>query len=282
MKTPDEVLKSPITLISHGRSGTSLMQNIFEAHPDISVAGETADLIFSTWYSISRAKGIIPGLIERGKVVPWEERVSRGVRAVFDELFDLKTPYWMQKPIGQPFVINYLRQQGNSLEEWFDLYWEILDRVFPRGKFITILRHPCDVVLSSKEYWGRDPAHVWRDIATVARCILHPSSKVKFAVSYEQLVREPELVLKKLFFDLEIDYHPQVLSAFNYIYVPNKNGWKQEKYEFQDKISKTFSRRDQWKQVDLSIVALEDFQAIEKLWQHFGWELEVPRDFQNI
>ncbi|MGB3558934.1 MAG: sulfotransferase [Geitlerinemataceae cyanobacterium] len=276
MKTPDEVLKSPITLISHGRSGTSLLQNIFEAHPDISVAGETADLIFSTWYSISRAEGIIPGLIERGKVVPWDERVSRGVRAVFDELFDLKTPYWMQKPIGQPFVINYLRQQGNSLEEWFDLYWEILDRVFPGGKFITILRHPCDVVLSSKEYWGRDPVHVWRDLATVARCILHPSSKIEFAVNYEQLVREPEWVLKKLFLNLEIDYHPRVLSALNYIYVPNNNGWKQEKNEFQDKIDKRFSRRDRWKQVDLSIVDPEDLKAIEKLWQHFGWELEVP------
>ena len=104
----NENIKSPITLISHGRSGTSLLQNIFDAHPDISVAGETADLIFSTWYSLWRAKGIVPGLIENGNVVPWEQRAARGVRAVFDEIFNIETQYWMQKPIGQPFVNGYI------------------------------------------------------------------------------------------------------------------------------------------------------------------------------
>ena len=108
-----------------------MLQNIFDAHPDISVAGETADLIFSTWYSLWRAKGIVPGLIENGKVVPWEQRAARGVRAVFDEIFNIETQYWMQKPIGQPFVNCYIRGKGTTLDEWFELYWRILDDVFP-------------------------------------------------------------------------------------------------------------------------------------------------------
>lgn len=275
--TRRNMLKAPITLISHGRSGTSLLQNIFDAHPDISVAGETADLIFSTWYSIERAKGIIPGLIEEGKLVPWERRVARGVRAVFDEILQLKTAYWMQKPIGQPFVINYLRKDGMSLDEWFQLYWTILQQVFPKGKFITVLRHPCDVVLSSGEYWGREQAGVWHGIATMSRCILHPASKITYAVNYHQLVEEPEPTVKALFEHLEVPYNPCVLDAFNYVYVPNHDRWKQDKQNFTDKVSKKFSRQDEWDKLDMSIPNPEDLAAIRQVWERFGHSLELPQ-----
>jgi hypothetical protein len=271
----NEKIKSPITLISHGRSGTSLLQNIFNAHPDISVAGETADLIFSTWYSISLAKDIIPGLIEKGQPVPWNERVGRGVRAVFAEMYDLDTKYWMQKPIGQPFVIGYLRKKELSLDEWFELYWNILHDVFPQGKFITILRHPFDVVLSAGDYWGRQQARVWGDIATMARCILHPASKINFAVNYNLLLQDREEVLQKLFHHLEIPYDPIVLKAFDYIYVPNQKGWKQKKDLYQDKIDKQFSRQEEWKRLDMSIPQTEDLDIIVKLWKHFGYNLDL-------
>ena len=271
----NEKIKSPITLISHGRSGTSLLQNIFDAHPDISVAGETADLIFSTWYSLWRAKGIIPGLIENGQVVPWKKRAARGVRAVFDEIFNLETQYWMQKPIGQPFVSNYLRKQGSTLDEWFELYWSILDDVFPTGKYITILRHPCDVVLSAQGYWNREESQIWGGIATMARCILHKSSKISYAVNFDALVEQPELSLKNLFSHLEIVYTPEVLQALNYIYVPNKDGWKQDKSAFDSKVKKNFSRRDEWDKLDLSIPDSDDLAVIEKLWNHFGYSIEL-------
>lgn len=272
-------LKSPITLISHGRSGTSLLQNIFAAHPEIAVAGETADLIFSTWYSIERAKGIIPGLHEQhehNRAVGWEERKARGVRALFNSIFNLDRKYWMQKPIGQPFVSAYLRQQKTSLDEWFTLYWNILDSVFPQGKFITILRHPCDVVLSAKSYWGREQQQVWRDIASMSRCILHKDSKITYAVSYDALIREPEPAIQALFDHLMISYNPAVLQALNYIYVPDQQGWKQDKIKFQHKIDQNFSHRDEWQQIDFSLVQKDDLAAIEQVWQRYGYALELP------
>jgi Sulfotransferase family len=276
MSANHQTLKSPITLISHGRSGTSLLQNIFDAHPEISVAGETADLIFSTWYSIQRAKGIIPGLIEEGKLIPWEERTARGVRAVFNEMLKLETPYWMQKPIGQPFVIGYLRKDGMSLDEWFALYWQILSQVFPNGKFITILRHPCDVVLSAGEYWGRDLAKVWTDIATMARCILHPGSQIQFATNYENLVQDSEASVKAMFEYLEVPFDPCVMKAFDRVYVPNHDNWKQDKNKFEDKVKNNFSRRDEWEKIDMSATNPKDIAVIEQLWNRFGYELELP------
>ena len=272
----NEKIKSPITLISHGRSGTSLLQNIFDAHPDISVAGETADLIFSTWYSIWRAKGIVPGLIENGKVVPWKKRAARGVRAVFNEIFNLETEYWMQKPIGQPFVNNYIRKQGTTLDEWFELYWSILDDVFPTGKYITILRHPCDVVLSAQGYWGREESQIWRGIANMARCILHESSKITYAVNFDELVEQPEQSLKNLFSHLDIPYRSEMLEALDYIYVPNQDGWKQDKSLFKGKVNSNFSRRDEWDKLDFSIPNSDDLEVIEKLWSRVDYSLKFP------
>ena len=52
------------------------------------------------------------------------------------------------------------------------------------GKFITILRHPCDVVLSAQGYWGREELQIWRGIATMSRCILHKASKITYAVKF--------------------------------------------------------------------------------------------------
>ncbi|MFM7526927.1 MAG: sulfotransferase family protein [Nodosilinea sp.] len=272
----NDLLKSPITLIAHGRSGTSLLQNIFDAHPEVSVAGETADLIFSTWYSIHRAKGIIPGLTEAGKLITWEERTARGVRAVFDEILRLDTKYWMQKPIGQPFVIGYLQKEGMSLDKWFELYWTILKQVFPQGKFITILRHPCDVVLSSGEYWGREQASVWSGITTMARCMLHSASQITYAVNYEQLVQDSEASVKSLLEHLQVPYDPAVLKAFDYIYVPNHDSWRQNKEGFEHKINKDFSRRDEWEKLDMSVPNPEDLAAIRELWSRFGHTLELP------
>ncbi|MEB3340211.1 sulfotransferase [Okeania sp.] len=269
-------LKAPITLISHGRSGTSLLQNIFDAHPDISVAGETADLIFGTWYSISKIKGIVPGLFdENGKLVPWEERVALGVRAVFDQIFNLDRKYWMQKPISQPFIMQFLKMQEKNEKDWFNVYWSVLDQVFPEGKFITILREPRDVVLSSKEYWGRDHANVWGNIATMARCIAHESSKVNYAVSFDELVQEPEPTLKKLFAHIDVPYSSDVLAALEHIYVPDQKKWKQDKSLFEDKIKRGFSRQKDWKDLDMSIVKTEDLEAIEKLWNKFGYSLNL-------
>ena len=39
----DEEIHEPIIIIGQGRSGTSLLQNVLAAHPDIEIAGEACD-----------------------------------------------------------------------------------------------------------------------------------------------------------------------------------------------------------------------------------------------
>lgn len=273
----DEILKSPVTLISHGRSGTSLLQNVFANHPEFSVAGETADIIFGTWYSLSMAEKLVPGLFENGKLVPWNERIARSVRAVFQEMFQFQKPRWMHKPISQPAIMGYiLKARDLTIEGWLEAYWRILGEAFPTGSFITIIRHPYDVVLSAGQYWGRDQARVWSDMATMARCVTHPSSKINFAVLYDELVATPEAVLMRLFHHLQIPYDPAVLKAFESVYVPNHEGWKQDLSKFTQKAEKRFSRRAEWAKVDPTIPTVSELEVIGRLWDKFGYPLELP------
>jgi len=73
---------------------------------------------------------------------------------------------------------------------------------------------------------------------------------------------------------LQIVYDPVVLKAFDYIYVPNQKGWKQEKNLFPDKITKKFSRQDEWGKIDISSVEKE-ISIIRELWKKFGYSLEL-------
>ena len=58
MPNEDNILR-PITLVSYGRSGTSLVHNILAAHPDIEGCGETMPLIFAETERLLKPGGIV-------------------------------------------------------------------------------------------------------------------------------------------------------------------------------------------------------------------------------
>src|SRR5881392_2281706 len=76
---------SPISLVAHGRSGTSLLFRAFGKLADVDCVGETANMIFTTWRALDQIAGIT-----RYGVIPnphYKQDAARLVRNAFLQIF---------------------------------------------------------------------------------------------------------------------------------------------------------------------------------------------------
>src|SRR5438552_8815533 len=167
-------IDAPITLVGFGRSGSSLVSDVFDRHPDVRFVGETVNLIFGSWYALEYSSGNIPALHEGRRWVPEEERAGRVVRETFLTCFPDNRRYWFHKPSDVPTTVisRFDETQWSDAAEWF---WKVMHASFPKGTFFTILRHPCDIVLSGKGYWGYDELTMWWSLGYMAYLLAHPS-----------------------------------------------------------------------------------------------------------
>lgn len=260
-------IEAPITLVSFGRSGTSLISQIFALHPDCHSVNETANLIFDVWHAIKFSSGFTPPLFEGDNRVSDENRASRIVRQVFLTCFPNDRSHWFHKPIGIPTVLqrNYDDDQWPEAAEW---YWQVIRQTFPKARFFTILRHPCDIVLSLQARSGFDQAIIWRLVRNMAYLLTHPASPVEYAIHFEELIQNNEKVLKDLFSYLNLSFTPRVLNAFSQNHVAS---------EGKPPINLTLTNRSmEWDQIDPGKVSGTSIENITNLFNRFGYQLQWP------
>lgn len=268
-------IESPITLISFGRSGTSLLSNIFNYHPEIRSINETVNLIFGIWHTVEMAAFVTdPVLLENGVIISNEERAARAVRQTFLTCFPDDQAYWFQKPIGPPQVLSDKFADGLGENRWTEAaewYWQVMTLSFPKAKYFTILRHPCDVVLSAQAYWGSDPIDIWTQLGVMACFLSHPASPVQYAVHYEELVQNKERTVRDLFAYLELPFHDQVLEAFSQSYAASGSS---EVY------ADSARRSHKWDDLDPTKATPFQLEQQAVLFAKFGYSLELPAQFK--
>lgn len=258
---------SPIILISAGRSGTSLVLNLLDQHPDVSSVGETANFIFHIWSGVEVSAGITSATFEHGQPVSFDERAARCVRQAFLTCFHGQTKRWFQKPIGVPLAMSW--KFGSDWEGAAQWYWRVLRTCFPKAVYLTILRHPCDVVLSSCAYWGTSQSSAWRGLGCLASILTHPSSPVRYAIHYEQLVREPEPQVRRLFEYLELDVRPEVFRSFEKVHAAAPGRDKLER-------GAGSTRQDNWSQLEPTMTSPDYLRLINQLHEKFGHVVDWP------
>src|ERR1041385_3414644 len=182
-----ENIDRPVTLAAHGRSGTTVLAKVFEYHPDFAYVGETANLIFNAWSAVEFSAGSLMHTDETDRMVSDDERAARVVRQAVVSCLPDTRPSWFQKPIGVPTVVpkKFGNDRWPEAAEW---YWKVMGRSFPRAKFFTVLRNPCDVVLSSKSYWGYGEADMWWSLGFLSYILVHQSSPIRYAILFDDLV----------------------------------------------------------------------------------------------
>lgn len=262
-------IEAPVSLVAPGRSGTSLITDIFNRHPEFQSVGETVNLIFSGWSTAEFARRVtIPRFDES-----WlsdEETASQLVRQAFQLCFPGEQPRWFHKPIGVPMELSsrFDVHQWDEAAEW---YWKVMGHVFPRGKFFTILRHPCDVVLSSQSYWGYDEAAIWWSLGLQSYLIAHRTSPIEYAVLFDDLVGNSEAVVRSLFTYLDVPFYSEVMKAFSTAHAPAKDRKNSSRM--------ITSRKSEWDKLTPWKAQTRDIDAIVNCFTKFGYNLQMPEAF---
>jgi hypothetical protein len=224
-------IDSPIIIIGNARSGSSLLNHIFSAHPEILMFGELRFAVAQTWRAMSEifrtasAYRLLdyfnenPGMREELVQSPSlmqktadrlepdsEKRRGEIVRRAISEalsLYERRQTYWGYKEITN----------AGEAE------WSIYDAVFPEAWYIHVIRNPLECVRSA--IWHRrqqltddvivQHLNSWTTVFGMSR--QRSESNQYYEVQYERLIANPEEVLAPFLNAIDIGWHERCGEA---------------------------------------------------------------------
>jgi hypothetical protein len=254
-------ISKPLLLISYGRSGTSLVQAAFEERGDCFTCGETADLITKIWSGVEHSHNDLIVNVADG-TFSTHQHCALAIQSVFLSLFASEKPLWFQKlSVSREWADKIGLIGEDAAADW---YWRVITETFPEARCFTILRNPYDVVVSAKAYWNLEDSEIWEAMRVMANFILHPKSRIQHAISFDSLSHSFDEEMRGLCSYLEIVSSPRMKTAKEVRHVPSHlSGSKQQ-----------VDHKAGWVELKDGPYVDEALKAIERVWQHFGYQFE--------
>ncbi|MEO0375512.1 MAG: sulfotransferase [Cyanobacteria bacterium P01_A01_bin.17] len=214
--------KGPIFLVGCPRSGTTLLQQMLDAHPDVAIAPETF-FMERFWLQRNRYGPLAQDssfhqLLE--DIIALPEFDEMGLSPI-----DFRKAAW-QSERTYPAVFHLLLEQFSELSEAkvvgektpkHILHMEALLQFFPAARFIHIVRDPRAVATSWQQVpWSTGSltgdTRVWRRYVTKTRYCSPLVKSVLLTLHYEQLVSQPERELHALCRFLDLEYQSAMMN----------------------------------------------------------------------
>jgi hypothetical protein len=189
---------SPIFIVAFPRSGTTLLEQILDAHPSVRSMDETPFL-----------KRALEAAIDCGIRYPSElGRLSAA------HLQDIRGRYWSQVR-GKVEL-----QPGQHLVDKNPLNMmrlPLIRRLFPHARTVLAVRHPCDTVLScfQQQFRAPDLALICRDLPTLAT-----NYRTAFDFWYAQLPLLGAATLELRYESLVADFATEVRKLAEFLLLP--------------------------------------------------------------
>ncbi|WP_321277443.1 sulfotransferase [Thiomicrorhabdus indica] len=208
-------------IVGVGRSGTTLLRLMLDAHPQIAIPSEThflhtlieqppqsVDAFFNqvthaqTWASFGLEEQAFYHYLQK-QFVASSFNLSQAIQSFFEYYAASKgKPLWGDKT--PPYV----------------QYMPAIQKLIPQARFIHLIRDGRDVALSYQDKWfGPEQkdlptlAKFWRDRILNARESVHElTPNTYLEVRYEDLVQSPEPTLRKICQFLNLDYSAEMLT----------------------------------------------------------------------
>ncbi|MHC4467463.1 MAG: sulfotransferase family protein [Planctomycetota bacterium] len=219
----------PVFVVGLPRSGTSLLRDLLNRNPKISMPRHESEFI--------------PYMISK---FGWNVDLTnkRSMRRFYSELINTAFYYNMQKLDFHitkedlelirnkqswasifEFILRFFAEEHSSEEfvygdksPGYVNHMKLLNNIFPNVRFIHIVRDPRDHVLSMHKAWRRNlyrAAARWTETIEKCRNSTDFLNDRYFEVYYEELLENSEKVLKRLCDFLDCDFCTQMLSLEN-------------------------------------------------------------------
>jgi hypothetical protein len=241
-------LDRPVVITGLGRSGTSLLRNLLDSHPSLlTFSGETrfwrrASLSASyqeqVSYTVSRIFMLLVSL-DGGKGPRWN--LSGGKADLqtylnFVSLYDHYVrlmPQHPNTPVKAATAAFYAARGSRETQplRWVNKapddirYKDVILKAFPQAKFILSIRDPRARMTSRKMRANRgsnmfdlahQSDHVRQSWTEVAETLAAEKPETSLLVRYEDLVQQPEAVMRRIADFLEIEFTPSMLEPTVY------------------------------------------------------------------
>jgi tetratricopeptide (TPR) repeat protein len=192
----------PIFIIGLARSGTTVLERMLGNHPDVASAGELVDFDNQLHYAADTCNTQSPAFLER---LPGLDLAEVGGRY-------LARTQW--RAMGRSRFID--KQPPNWVQAG------LIHAALPRVRLLHLVRDPMDLCYSNwRAFFGDTYAYSY-DMAGLAahhraylRTMAHWHQVMPgtiLDVSYADLVREPEAVMRKVFAHCGLEWHPGCLD----------------------------------------------------------------------
>jgi hypothetical protein len=219
----DDSKGPPVFVVGCPRSGTTLLRVMLDAHPELAIPPES-HFIPPLW-SVRRryerrgsfdAQSMVRDVMTTTRVQAWG--LSEGLVQIRLRLLERPDFASVTEALFTAYADSKGKPRWGDKTPGYSIEIPILGRLFPDARFVHIIRDGRDVALSFKEGIGWNTpveaiAEVWARRIQKARRDGAALGRHRYMdVRYEELVDDPEGVLRAISARIELDFRPEMLA----------------------------------------------------------------------
>jgi len=222
---------APFFIVGAGRSGTTLLRRVLVASQQVHIPPETYVLAQVIEYYKRNAyqdwQDLVRDCMALFEMHPEFDTFQISLRPLLPQLRALPEHERSLAKILDMFYRYHAEQTGMPSERWGDktpintFALDDIYAVFPKARFIHLLRDGVDVVYSCMQRGLivelEDAANRWKNALHAFRCFEQKYPQVCLTLRYESMVAQPDLELSQVCIFLNILYDQCMIDDLEYV-----------------------------------------------------------------
>lgn len=227
----------PIFIISLPRSGSTLLQRILNNHSEIATTSEPW-LLLPLIYMIKRT-GLVSEYSHTSSYIALADLIKK--------LPNKEDDFYDSIRLFADSIYSKFCQDQKYFVDKTPRYFLIIDdiyKIYPDAKFIYLVRNPLDIIASIMTTWHNNRfLKLYKNYIDIYKgpLLIHDAFKRyqnnSFLVRYEELVTEPNKIIKDLCCYLDIDYSSSLVNSVGNIEKDQNLGDPTGYFKYDSKIS---------------------------------------------